>query len=102
MIRRPPRSSLFPYTTLFRSRRGVEGVGLGAAALRRGFLGQPHQTTAGGILRAPAPANSRTSDPKRTPLNSRHFGLSPRGFQLQKKPRPPPPSLRPTRPAGPG
>src|SRR2546426_4474578 len=27
MIRRPPRSTLFPYTTLFRSRRGVERVG---------------------------------------------------------------------------
>src|SRR3712207_9070637 len=25
MIRRPPRSTLFPYTTLFRSRRGGEG-----------------------------------------------------------------------------
>src|SRR2546429_6444234 len=25
MIRRPPRSTLFPYTTLFRSRRGVRG-----------------------------------------------------------------------------
>src|SRR3989449_10966189 len=26
MIRRPPRSTLFPYTTLFRSRRGAAGV----------------------------------------------------------------------------
>src|SRR5260221_7770339 len=26
MIRRPPRSTLFPYTTLFRSRRGERGV----------------------------------------------------------------------------
>src|SRR5256885_11714981 len=26
MIRRPPRSTLFPYTTLFRSERGAEGV----------------------------------------------------------------------------
>src|SRR3712207_8533321 len=36
MIRRPPRSTLFPYTTLFRSRRrvgdpGADGLGLGAA-----------------------------------------------------------------------
>src|SRR3712207_9191295 len=29
MIRRPPRSTLFPYTTLFRSRRGREVVGPG-------------------------------------------------------------------------
>src|SRR5689334_24673186 len=28
MIRRPPRSTLFPYTTLFRSERLVEGVGI--------------------------------------------------------------------------
>src|SRR5437867_10014667 len=28
MIRRPPRSPLFPYTTLFRSLRGLHGVGL--------------------------------------------------------------------------
>src|SRR2546426_8740326 len=27
MIRRPPRSTLFPYTTLFRSTRGADGVG---------------------------------------------------------------------------
>src|SRR3989475_8427271 len=27
MIRRPPRSTLFPYTTLFRSRRATEGMG---------------------------------------------------------------------------
>src|SRR3712207_6965408 len=46
MIRRPPRSTLFPYTTLFRSKdrevrtnfRGVEGrdLGPGAWGLRRG------------------------------------------------------------------
>src|SRR3712207_9006593 len=34
MIRRPPRSTLFPYTTLFRSRLGVDGVGEGLAELR--------------------------------------------------------------------
>src|SRR2546426_8706502 len=42
MIRRPPRSTLFPYTTLFRSRRssarrhrGVLGAVVGAAHVRR-------------------------------------------------------------------
>src|SRR5256885_8053960 len=30
MIRRPPRSTLFPYTTLFRSRTGAQIVGYGA------------------------------------------------------------------------
>src|ERR1041384_8844020 len=40
MIRRPPRSTLFPYTTLFRSQRGLDGSELQAprrrAALDRG------------------------------------------------------------------
>src|SRR6266540_6349950 len=31
MIRRPPRSTLFPYTTLFRSDRHADAVGLAAA-----------------------------------------------------------------------
>src|SRR3712207_8093091 len=36
MLRRPPRSTLFPYTTLFRSvRRGLEDVGLAGAQRRR-------------------------------------------------------------------
>src|SRR2546430_4218586 len=30
MIRRPPRSTLFPYTTLFRSRQSIESAGLSA------------------------------------------------------------------------
>src|SRR3712207_7244616 len=32
MIRRPPRSTLFPYTTLFRSRNAAGGAALGAIA----------------------------------------------------------------------
>src|SRR2546422_4764903 len=36
MIRRPPRSTLFPYTTLFRSLRLRDGRGPGAGADRRG------------------------------------------------------------------
>src|SRR3989442_8019145 len=34
MIRRPPRSTLFPYTTLFRSHRGGEGVDVTDRALQ--------------------------------------------------------------------
>src|SRR2546426_7572095 len=37
MIRRPPRSTLFPYTTLFRSHRGLMGVG--STFISRGLLG---------------------------------------------------------------
>src|SRR3712207_8079427 len=36
MIRRPPRSTLFPYTTLFRSRVAQEGIGQGRDRLRHG------------------------------------------------------------------
>src|SRR3712207_7887406 len=63
MIRRPPRSTLFPYTTLFRSGdpRGaaVHGVGLralpGRGALHPGRLGllrdaRPHPPAAGDVL----------------------------------------------------
>src|SRR2546425_9079301 len=35
MIRRPPRSTLFPYTTLFRSLQGARAVGSRAARRRR-------------------------------------------------------------------
>src|SRR2546425_13365194 len=41
MIRRPPRSTLFPYTTLFRSRRGLAlfYAALGLAAITKDLLG---------------------------------------------------------------
>src|SRR5690242_21594990 len=43
MIRRPPRSTLFPYTTLFRSQRGVQQRGMDAEPVRRADgLRQPH------------------------------------------------------------
>src|SRR3712207_7129607 len=47
MIRRPPRSTLFPYTTLFRSRVGARGEGRGYGALEGGqhlpgAVGQHH------------------------------------------------------------
>src|SRR3712207_8805629 len=58
MIRRPPRSTLFPYTTLFRSRAGGQGDGrepgaqAGRPALRphaRGHLGSPQARS--GVLK---------------------------------------------------
>src|SRR3712207_186589 len=39
MIRRPPRSTLFPYTTLFRSHRRLRRVGSGGGRILRGLLG---------------------------------------------------------------
>src|SRR3989441_11253840 len=38
MIRRPPRSTLFPYTTLFRSLGEADGIGAGDEAARRRLL----------------------------------------------------------------
>src|SRR5256885_6697579 len=71
MIRRPPRSTLFPYTTLFRSRarRHRRGRRLPAAAA--------HQPLDG---RSPA-----LGDRKSTRLNSSHLVISYAVFCLKKK-----------------
>src|SRR3712207_7003407 len=92
MIRRPPRSTLFPYTTLFRSERGLraarhdltsaephpearpDAVVLDLAQpddvdlCRRDHLAQPHRT-----------------DRKSTRLNSSHANISYAVFCLKKK-----------------
>src|SRR3712207_8795551 len=92
MIRRPPRSTLFPYTTLFRSgggpaapaRRalGVEVV-LGAALpLRADRPARPE----GRRLRAPRPGGAGgREDRKSTRLNSSHANISYAVFCLKKK-----------------
>src|SRR3712207_6952503 len=97
MIRRPPRSTLFPYTTLFRSRVVVgEGHELRAGALDAegarvradvalqrddGHLGQgrPHRldgAVGGGVV---------DQDRKSTRLNSSHANISYAVFCLKKK-----------------
>src|SRR3989454_7539449 len=78
MIRRPPRSTLFPYTTLFRSRfpAGSSG-GSGAAVAARTCLGALGTDT-GGSIRLP-------SDRKSTRLNSSHLVISYAVFCLKKK-----------------
>src|SRR5436853_2638220 len=65
MIRRPPRSTLFPYTTLFRSRRGHHRVD------------EPRD-------RAHRDREARR-DRKSTRLNSSHLGISYAVFCLKKK-----------------
>src|SRR2546427_4641477 len=45
MIRRPPRSTLFPYTTLFRSAAGERGAGLAVA----GLVERPRVLAVGGV-----------------------------------------------------
>src|SRR3712207_7950525 len=73
MIRRPPRSTLFPYTTLFRS---------DALTFRSDFLADrrgPH----GGPRVAQAPGGR--ADRKSTRLNSSHANISYAVFCLKKK-----------------
>src|SRR2546430_8156852 len=38
MIRRPPRSTLFPYTTLFRSQRGAKGKAINSSQCHKKFI----------------------------------------------------------------
>src|SRR2546428_3449172 len=71
MIRRPPRSTLFPYTTLFRSNvatANVVGVLWAAAMFAWFFLSAAHRT-----------------DRKSTRLNSSHDQISYAVFCLKKK-----------------
>src|SRR5438045_5357180 len=74
MIRRPPRSTLFPYTTLFRSARN------GAERLRL-WPGQGEPRPAG----SRPDRSSRRTDRKSTRLNSSHLGISYAVFCLKKK-----------------
>src|SRR5438128_2894220 len=78
MIRRPPRSTLFPYTTLFRSREGG-----GPAWARVG--GSPLRGTIEGFPEKPTKAKRRIADRKSTRLNSSHGSISYAVFCLKKK-----------------
>src|SRR5687768_18095827 len=82
MIRRPPRSTLFPYTTLFRSRsahRRRRPARRGRARSRRASDRQP-----GGVVRPP-PGRRERADRKSTRLNSSHGYTSYAVFCLKKK-----------------
>src|SRR3712207_8601175 len=86
MIRRPPRSTLFPYTTLFRSGRTEEELaGLPLADLHR-FEHVEHELGLHYLsLHHPAPLSSRARDRKSTRLNSSHTVISYAVFCLKKK-----------------
>src|SRR5688572_32571103 len=82
MIRRPPRSTLFPYTTLFRSRAG----------LRAGDADDGDRSREGGAERRAPEGHRRAADPdagsgdrKSTRLNSSHSQISYAVFCLKKK-----------------
>src|SRR5438477_9813929 len=87
MIRRPPRSTLFPYTTLFRSRQFEGRLLHQLPPVRSGFgdayaelyLTEPADTSRVALTR------SGTRDRKSTRLNSSHMSISYAVFCLKKK-----------------
>src|SRR5256885_6729143 len=92
MIRRPPRSTLFPYTTLFRSLQGAPGEWRpgGAHAARR----RPARGSAARRLLEPGlrlrsrradGGDDHEPDRKSTRLNSSHLVISYAVFCLKKK-----------------
>src|SRR5690348_17792652 len=80
MIRRPPRSTLFPYTTLFRS--GDEDLPAGREGLGLAGPLPAERSTGRGELRQGA---ARLEDRKSTRLNSSHPSISYAVFCLKKK-----------------
>src|SRR5256885_11754143 len=77
MIRRPPRSTLFPYTTLFRSPVRARG------RRRRASMSGAERESQARPTRRPAPGRRR--DRKSTRLNSSHLVISYAVFCLKKK-----------------
>src|SRR5256885_5653304 len=86
MIRRPPRSTLFPYTTLFRSLKDDD---TGSHIGRIGYLSEALALRLGcriefaSLLRKAAPMHD--IDRKSTRLNSSHLVISYAVFRLKKK-----------------
>src|SRR3712207_7236925 len=93
MIRRPPRSTLFPYTTLFRSVvvAGLDVVGqreLQHRGLRRGDpreVDRPRQPHVGVVGMVGGGEPVALEDRKSTRLNSSHANISYAVFCLKKK-----------------
>src|SRR5688572_32428929 len=96
MIRRPPRSTLFPYTTLFRS---LDGGGAESGVAYRPYsvriagqyfapweirVAASYVIQAGGYL-GPVVIQNPTGDRKSTRLNSSHSQISYAVFCLKKK-----------------
>src|SRR2546429_1375000 len=85
MIRRPPRSTLFPYTTLFRSYRTADLLAPRLILLDEAFVGidKPMRAQCMGLLRAFD--LDFVIDRKSTRLNSSHGYISYAVFCLNKK-----------------
>src|SRR2546422_2228621 len=91
MIRRPPRSTLFPYTTLFRSQDfrlpktdGVEPAAPTFSKKRRSARDFSKKAPGGGVLGVVVVTKSGV-DRKSTRLNSSHGYISYAVFCLKKK-----------------
>src|SRR3712207_8103888 len=105
MIRRPPRSTLFPYTTLFRSKdasgaaraKGTWRVtafksfeyfsgwwGLGPDFKEKGWQGPPGSASFSGFLTLKVNLENQGEDRKSTRLNSSHANISYAVFCLKK------------------
>src|SRR3712207_8184907 len=90
MIRRPPRSTLFPYTTLFRSLDGMASkvtINFPWGSLLKGLLDAEPMLLKGvlAISRPGAALEVRLKDRKSTRLNSSHANISYAVFCLKKK-----------------
>src|SRR3712207_6899783 len=94
MIRRPPRSTLFPYTTLFRSEDAVESRERHHLQQRRdpaSLVAEPPPDGVGVLdlgrrVRPVAQLVLEPQDRKSTRLNSSHANISYAVFCLKKKP----------------
>src|SRR3989442_5064201 len=90
MIRRPPRSTLFPYTTLFRSARPPTGTPVCRQSAE--FVSEDsHRREEGRVAHGDSRGESRhrgRPDRKSTRLNSSHVRISYAVFCLKKKKKP--------------
>src|SRR5438105_12079216 len=87
MLRRPPRSTLFPYTTLFRSRTTAIvwiGGSVVVSAITYRFIEKP-AIALGRRVEARRAAVAAAPDRKSTRLNSSHEWISYAVFCLKKK-----------------
>src|SRR5947209_16282074 len=101
MLRRPPRATLFPYTTLFRSGRialisrgtctfstkirNAQAAGAAAVLVANNVAGDPVAMASDGTPSQPVVPAYMVADRKSTRLNSSHANISYAVFCLKKK-----------------
>src|SRR5438067_7098489 len=89
MIRRPPRSTLFPYTTLFRSSLPAAAAGADQRPVARGAVAPAGDLRLRPPGRHPRGHRDAARDRKSTRLNSSHVSISYAVFCLKKKTKTP-------------